>query len=133
MTTREHIPAWQFRIFYDGDCPLCMREMRAMMRRPCAAQLDFVNTAKPEFDPAEFGISSDPNRLIHGMLPDGTIVQGMEVFRNAYSVLGLGWLIAPTGWPFLKPVFDFAYAVFARHRMRISKMLGRHCSDSTCQ
>ena len=30
---------------------------------------------------------------------------GMAVFRLAYRAVGLGWLVAPTGWPLLRPLF----------------------------
>ncbi len=42
----------------------------------------------------------------------------MEVFRRAYGAVGLGWLPAPSRWPGLRQLFDAAYRVFARNRLR---------------
>jgi predicted DCC family thiol-disulfide oxidoreductase YuxK len=55
---------------------------------------------------------------IHGVLPDGSLVEGVEVFRQAYAAVGLGWLVAPTRWPGLRRLADLAYRVFARNRLR---------------
>lgn len=40
------------------------------------------------------------------------------MFRQAYSAIGLGWLLAPTRWPDLDRLSDHAYLVFARNRLR---------------
>jgi len=42
----------------------------------------------------------------------------MSVFRATYKAVGLGWLLAPTGWPVLKPLFDLIYRLFAKYRCR---------------
>ena len=55
---------------------------------------------------------------IHGVLPDGTLIEGVEVFRRAYAAAGLGWLVAPTRWPGLRQLSEWAYRVFARNRLR---------------
>jgi predicted DCC family thiol-disulfide oxidoreductase YuxK len=65
---------------------------------------------------------------IHGVLEDGTLVTGMEVFRGAYRAVGLGWVLAPTGWTLFRPFFDLLYRSFARHRLRLT---GR-CADERC-
>jgi predicted DCC family thiol-disulfide oxidoreductase YuxK len=70
-------------VLYDGDCPLCSREIR-----------------------------------FHGVLPAGTVIESVEVFRRAYAAVGLGWLMAPTRWPGLRRLADLAYRIFARNRLR---------------
>jgi predicted DCC family thiol-disulfide oxidoreductase YuxK len=62
--------------------------------------------------------------LIHGVRPDGSLVIGAETIRLAYRAVGLGHLAAPTALPLLKPVFDLAYAAFARNRYGLSRVLG---------
>ncbi len=119
-------------MFYDGACPMCSREVRFLKSKNKAGTLAFEDTTSPEFDPIKYGISTDPNRLIHGMLPDGTIVKGVEVFRRAYKEIGLGWILAPTGWPILKNIADACYIVFARNRKAIGRMMGAKCQDGSC-
>jgi len=69
---------------------------------------------------------------IHGVLPDGSIVEGVEVFRRAYAAVGLGWLVAPTRWPGLRWLAEWSYQVFARNRLRWT---GRSsaCVDGRCE
>ncbi len=122
---------YNFTIFYDGACPICSREMRFLKSRNKRGTLAFQDTAATGFDPATYGLPDAHQRLIHGMLPDGGLVKGVEVFRRAYGEVGLGWLLAPTGWPILRPIFDRFYIVFARNRKRISKLFGPTC-DSQC-
>jgi len=57
---------------------------------------------------------------IHGVLSDGSVVEGMEVFRRAYAAVDLGWLLAPTRWPIIRPLADAAYRWFARNRLRLT-------------
>jgi predicted DCC family thiol-disulfide oxidoreductase YuxK len=55
---------------------------------------------------------------IHGVLPDGRVVEGLEVFRRAYAAVGLGWLLAPTRWPLLREISETSYRIFAKNRLR---------------
>ena len=82
--------------------------------------LRFVDVSPPFFDPAPLGVSLQSlNEKIHARRADGAMVVGVEVFRLAYSAVGLGRWFAPTAWPVLKPLADAAYAAFARHRYRL--------------
>jgi predicted DCC family thiol-disulfide oxidoreductase YuxK len=65
------------------------------------------------------------------VLPDGTLVEGVEVFRRAYAAVGLGWLVAPTRWPLLRPLADAAYRWFARNRLRLTGR-GEVCNADRC-
>jgi predicted DCC family thiol-disulfide oxidoreductase YuxK len=70
--------------------------------------------------------------VIHGVFPDGRIVKKVEVFREAYRAIGLGWLLAPTGWPGLRWLADRGYEWFARNRIGIGKIFGRKCTADAC-
>ncbi|TFG95331.1 MAG: DUF393 domain-containing protein [Myxococcales bacterium] len=111
---------WRIRVLYDGDCPLCSREIRFLERRDRGrGSLLFENIADPSFDPGAYRVEArDLMARIHGVLPDGTLVEGVEVFRQAYAAVGLGWLVAPTRWPGIRRLADLAYRIFARNRLR---------------
>jgi predicted DCC family thiol-disulfide oxidoreductase YuxK len=114
--------AWTITVLYDGECPLCTREVEMLRRRdPEGRAARFEDIAAPGFDAARYGRSqAELMARIHGVLPDGTLVDGVEVFRRVYAAVGLGWLVAPTGWPLLRPLFDAAYRWFARNRLRLT-------------
>jgi predicted DCC family thiol-disulfide oxidoreductase YuxK len=121
--------AWEIKLLYDGDCPLCRREVEFLRRRNRAGRLSLEDIAAPGFDPARYGLdAASVMARIHGVLPDGRVVEGMEVFRRAYAAVGLGWLLAPSRWPLVSRLFDRAYAIFARNRLRWT---GR-CADGAC-
>lgn len=104
-------------LLYDGACPVCTLEMDNLKARNADNLLRFIDISVPGFDASPYGASiAEMNALIHARRADGTLVIGVEVFRLAYGAVGLGRWVAPTGWPLLKPLFDAAYAVFARHR-----------------
>ena len=107
-------------VLFDGECPLCAREigwLEGMDRG--RGRIAFEDIAAPDFNAAKYATTFETLMArIHGVLPDGTLIEGVEVFRRAYSAVGLGWLVAPTRWPGLRPLFDAAYRVFARNRLR---------------
>ena len=88
---------WEVRVLYDGDCPLCSREIRFLERRDRGrGRIDFEDITGPDFDAFRYGLQ--PQQVmdrIHAVLPDGSVVEGVEVFRRASSAVGLGWLLAP--------------------------------------
>ncbi|MET0287383.1 MAG: DUF393 domain-containing protein [Polyangiales bacterium] len=123
---------WDFKLLYDGECPLCVREVRMMEKLNRKGRLVLEDIAAPDFDASRYGRTFEQLMgSIHGVLPDGQLVTGMEVFRRAYAAVGLGGLVAPTAWPLLKPVFDRAYTLFAKNRLRIT---GRSqvCANGRC-
>ncbi len=117
-------------LYYDGECRFCSREMAWIESLDRGrGRIGFVDIATPEFDALALGRSQDDLMArIHARLPDGQWVEGMEVFRRAYRAVGLGWLLAPTGWPILRPLFDAGYRWFARNRL----WLGGRCEDDRC-
>jgi predicted DCC family thiol-disulfide oxidoreductase YuxK len=126
--------AWQLRVLYDGDCPLCSREIRFLERLDRGrGRIEFEDIADASFDAGRYGLeAADLMARIHAVLPDGTIAEGMEVFRRAYAAVGLGWLMAPTRWPGLRSVADAGYRVFARNRLRWTGR-AETCQDGHCQ
>lgn len=117
-------------VFYDGACPLCMREIRMLRGRDHRRRIRFVDIAGDGFDAASVGLTWEKlMERIHGRLPDGTLVEGVEVFRRLYSAVGFGPLVALTRLPGIRQLLDVAYHAFARNRLRPT---GR-CADGDCE
>ncbi len=118
-----------FEVFFDGACPLCRREIACILRLDRRGRVRATDIAAPGFDADATGLSREALMArIHGRLPDGRLVEGVEVFRQLYSAIGLGPLVAlsrlgPFAW-----LLDRAYAWFAKNRLRIT---GR-CTDESC-
>lgn len=128
-------PRLPFRVLIDGDCPLCKREANFLARLDRGqGRLVLEDIAAAGFDPSRYATSMDAVMgTIHGVLPDGRLVTGMEVFRRAYGAVGWGWLLSWTAWPLLRPLMDRAYSFFAKHRLRLTGR-GNACSvDGRCR
>jgi len=125
--------SWKITVLYDGDCPLCMREIEMLRRRdPEGAAARFEDIAAPGFDAARYGRTQDELMArIHGVLPDGTLIEGVEVFRRVYEAVGLRRIAAIMGWRPLRPLFDAAYRWFARNRLRLTGRSGE-CDADAC-
>ncbi len=109
-------------ILIDGDCPLCAKEAALLTKMDKGrGRLEMVDIAAEGFDPSVYGATMEEvTGAIHAYDQDGNLVTGMGVFRHAYRLVGWGWLMAPTGWPILRPIFDAFYRWFARNRYRIT-------------
>jgi predicted DCC family thiol-disulfide oxidoreductase YuxK len=57
---------------------------------------------------------------IHAILADGTVIQNLEVFRQIYEVLGMGWIYAITRWPVIGPIAEGLYGLWADWRLALT-------------
>lgn len=114
---------WQIKLLYDGDCPLCVREVNFLRRKDNGRGLvAFTDIAAPDYTAAANGGVDFATAMgrIHAVLPDGTAIKNVEVFRRVYQVLGIGWIYAPTGWPIVGPVVDWVYGLWADWRLAVT-------------
>lgn len=119
--------SWEIEVFFDGACPLCVREIQMLKRLDRAGRIRFTDIAAPGFDAAPLGTTyAELMRRIRGRLPDGTWIEGVEVFRRLYAAVGFGPLVALTRLPGVRHALDFGYERFAENRLRLT---GR-CDDA---
>ena len=120
----------KFEVFYDGDCPLCLREINLLKWMDRKSRILFTDIAAESFDPTPIGKSMDELMArIHGRLPDGSLVEGVEVFRRLYGAVGLNPIVALTRLPGIKHTLDIGYVWFAKNRLRLT---GR-CNGDQCK
>ncbi len=111
-------------ILYDGNCPICCRKRDFLKKRDPKGILDFSNIRSSDFQAEKTGTSfSELETKIHALLPDGSLVNRMNAIRVAYRAIGLDWIIAPTGWPIFRQIFDCLYDFVAKHRIFISRFI----------
>lgn len=116
-------------VFYDGECPLCLREIRLLQRLDRGGRIGFMDIAAPGFRAESVGRThGELMAKIHGRLADGTWIEGVEVFRALYGAVGFGPLVAVTRAPGISHALDAGYRWFARNRLRLT---GR-CNTGTC-
>lgn len=120
------------RLFYDGLCPLCRMEIEHLRKLNTAGNLELQDINAQDF--SERFPHIDPqaaNAMLHAEYADGTMVYGVDATCAAWHAVGKGHWFAFLRWPLIKPVADFFYRIFARHRHRISAWVTRQprCDD----
>jgi predicted DCC family thiol-disulfide oxidoreductase YuxK len=116
-------PSWKIKLLYDGECPLCLREVSFLQKRDAGRGLvAFVDIAAENYNPEENGGISFAAAMgrIHAVLADGTILQNVEVFRQVYDILGIGWIYAATKWPVIGFLVDIIYEIWASWRLTLT-------------
>jgi predicted DCC family thiol-disulfide oxidoreductase YuxK len=113
-------------VFYDGDCPLCRREISFLQRRDRQNRIRFTDISSPEFSAERLGKDHETMMAqIHGRLPDGQWIIGVEVFRRLYAAIGWSTPVRLSRLPGVSSVLDWSYRWFAKYRLRLT---GR-CTD----
>jgi predicted DCC family thiol-disulfide oxidoreductase YuxK len=119
----------EIEVFYDGGCPVCLREVRVLRRLDRRGRICFTDIDAPGFQSPQPGPALDDLMArIHARNSDGSWVHGVEVFRRLYAAVGFAPLVAVSRLPGVSHLLDRAYAVFARNRVR---WFGR-CTSKTC-
>lgn len=123
-------PTWLVEVFFDGDCPLCLREVKLLRWLDRNDRIRFTDIAVSDFDPARYEKSmGEFMDEIQGRLPDGQWIVGVEVFRRLYAAVGFGPLVWVTRCPGISHGLELGYRVFAKNRLRLT---GR-CSPESCK
>ena len=117
------VPAWEVRVLFDGDCPLCVREVDFLRAKDDGrGRLDLVDIADPAYDPSlNRGIDFETAMAsIHGITREGRVIAGIEVFERAYAAVGLGWVYAFAKVPALLAVAERLYDFWAERRLAVT-------------
>lgn len=110
-------------LLYDGECPLCLREVNFLRKRDAGRGLvAFVDIANDDYTPEAHGGIDFETAMgrIHAVLPDGTVLKNVEVFRRVYETLGMGWIYAATKLPVIGFVVDKLYEIWADRRLSLT-------------
>jgi len=95
-------------VYYDGDCPVCAREIALL--RPRAEGVTFVDIARAA--PEGLDHAAALARL-HLRLPDGRMVAGAAAFAELWRrTPQLRWLGLLVGWAPVTPLAESAYRGF---------------------
>lgn len=126
--------SWEVEVFYDGECPLCRREIDMLRRKDRRRRIRFTDIASADFDGDAVGRDYDTLMAqIHGRLPDGQWIVGVEVFRRLYSAVGFGWLVRITRVPGISHLLSLGYRWFAKRRLSWTGRDRDSCGDGRCR
>ena len=117
----------KFELFFDGDCPLCRREIAIVRRLNRQNRVKFTDIADPRFNAESTGkFMQQLMDEIHGRRSDGTWLVGVDAFRELYSTIGFGAVVWPTRLPGISHALEIGYGWFAKRRL----WLAGRCDDS---
>lgn len=102
-------------LYYDGQCPLCLREIRTLRRlgRGGLALADIHHLADPALPRREQLL-----RTLHLRTATGEWLTGVEATVRAWSHTPWGWLFRPLLWPGIAPLARRLYRAWAARRYR---------------
>jgi predicted DCC family thiol-disulfide oxidoreductase YuxK len=110
-------------LFYDGACPLCMKEM-ARLGRLKSDQLALADIHSLAPDPT-LPDSDALLRTLHLRLPDGTLLTGVDANIAAWSYTPYGRWLNWLRWPGLRFLVERVYVRWAR--WRYERLYGKAC------
>lgn len=111
-------------LFYDGHCPLCMKEISVLQRYNTAQQLTLVDIHSDEFETLYPQINKEAaDRLLHAILNNGQLVTGLDANVAVWQAVGKHKWLRVLRWPFIRWFADRGYLLFAKHRHKISYWL----------
>ena len=112
-------------LFYDGACPLCQAEILFLSGRNQTGLLDFVDINSKAYDPLKVGVSCEEAlAAMYGQYADGTLINGVTVFPEAYrraDLPTLAWIFSRKS---MQPILKIGYRFFANNRHAISRVFG---------
>jgi len=117
-------PSWKIKLLYDGECPLCLKEVGFLSKKDGGRGIvNLVDIADQDYDPQDnAGIDfATAMGRIHAILPDGTVIKNVEVFRRVYEELGIGWMYAITKLPIVGAIADWVYGIWADWRLKLTR------------
>ncbi len=123
----------KLKIFFDGCCYLCSKEIEIYRRRNAAGYLEFVDISHPDFDPATYGVDSVAvNREFHVQNSQGEIVKGVPAFIEIWQILP-GWsvLAKVAANPLVNLIMRAGYVIFVKVRPYLPQRKAT-CSDGVC-
>ena len=124
-------------IFFDGGCPLCKREVDFLQSRNQKGYLSFIDINTSDFYlDLKYGITyKQAMERIHALKSDGSVIKDIKVFQEAYTLIGLGWIYAPTKFPIFDKFIEFIYGIWAKYRLKLTfrPSIEKLCTEKGCE
>ena len=123
-------------VFYDSLCPVCNTEVKFIRRRDQMRgnSIDFIDITDPNFTAENYGFTlQEAVASMHGLDAQGKIITGVEVFRQMYAAVGLGWVLSFTRLPIIRNLANLGYKIFAYFRPRFSSFKPAECATESCE
>ena len=112
-------------LLYDGECPICLREICILQKKNNGTKLNFVDISAKDYS-AENHNNIDYNTAmtqIHAMDSEGNNLIGIPAFAAVYARCQLLIISTILRIPFIACVLNPFYSLFAQNRLWITGRL----------
>jgi predicted DCC family thiol-disulfide oxidoreductase YuxK len=128
---------WPLALYFDGNCPLCAREITILRRHAAQSRLLFVDINNAEFDAKALGFTFEQMQAtLHACFADGRWVKGLDATLWSWRAAGLGFWATPLTWRALRPLLALGYRLFCYLRPHLAWLPHpdgrRRCVDNRC-
>ena len=103
-------------VFYDGACPLCLREIKMIRKWDREQKINFIDIAALDFSAQEYGKTKNWFDVSMRSRVDGEWVSGVESFRQMYLRVGFRRSVWMSRLPVVSQMLSAGYFVFAKIR-----------------
>lgn len=110
------------KLLYDGECPICNREVCILKAKDIEKKIHFVDISSKAFSTVENN-NIDYDRAMsqmHAIDAKGNLLVGIPAFAAVYARCKFLILSTLLRIPFIKRVLDPIYAIFAKNRLWIT-------------
>ncbi|QKG68494.1 DUF393 domain-containing protein [Pseudomonas sp. B14-6] len=128
---------WPLTLYFDGECPLCAREIKFLSQRALDTRLRFVDINDADFDSTALGFTFEQMQSsLHARFADGRWMKGLDATLWSWRAAGLGFWATPLTWPAIRPLLTVGYRLFCRVRPYLACLPhpdgSRRCRDYRC-
>ncbi|WP_417552585.1 thiol-disulfide oxidoreductase DCC family protein [Marinomonas fungiae] len=121
-------------LFYDGHCPLCMKEIALLQRYNTEQRLKLVDIHSEVFDTLYPQIDKQAaDRLLHAIDHNGQLLTGLDANVAVWQAVGKHKWLTVLRWPVIRWFADRGYLLFAKHRHKISFWLTGQKRCDACE
>lgn len=118
-TLEERDSKTNLKLLYDGECPICKREICILQKKEGQSKIRFVDISSKEFAPFENN-NIDYNTAmsqVHAIDGKGNLLVGIPAFAAVYARCQLLVISTLLRIPFIKRVLKPLYTLFAKKRL----------------
>ena len=121
-------------VYFDGQCPLCSREIAHYRGQAKGEPVSFVDISAADFDPVQHGV--DLARARQGLhVKVGNEMQtGVDAAIVMWQAIPTyRWLARLVRRPGVYGLANISYRIFARFRPYLQRRLRHSCASGACR
>lgn len=122
------------KIYFDGACHLCSREVEHYAKKDKLHKLEFIDISDANFSAAKEGLDAKRvNQIMHLRDENGEMHLGVDAFIRIWdSIPGYAAFSKFANLPVINPLLKLGYSVFAALRPYLPKRKKDQCATNAC-